>query len=169
MKKLIKMLIAAIFFLGFNNIMARAQELLPEVVVRSVNYKYIKSVIDTTAAETVKNLQKMAASYDIKNSEYYDDEYESYSVSLYIPQGQILAVYDSDGKLLRTAERFKNVSLPPAVRNAVNARYPDWIIARDVYIVNYTEEGMNKKMYKMLLQNGDERKRIKTDEKGNFK
>jgi hypothetical protein len=168
MKKLIKMLIAAVALLGFN-ISARAQELMPEVTIKSVNYKYIRSVLDTTGAQAVKTLQKMAATYDIKNSEYYDDEYESYSVSMYIPQGQILAVYDANGKLLRTAEKFKNVSLPPAVRNAVYTSFPDWVIARDVYLVNYTEEGMNNKMYKLLLQNGDQRKRVKTDEKGNFK
>ncbi len=80
-----------------------------------------------------------------------------------------MATYDKDGKILRTAERFSNVVLPPSVRKSVAENYPDWVIAKDVYLVNF-HAGSNhiSKVYKILLENGDQRKRIKTDEKGNF-
>ena len=81
-----------------------------------------------------------------------------------------MATYDKNGKLLRTAERFKNVALPSAVRNAVFSRYPEWNIYKDIYTVNYYHEksSNSKKVYKLLLEKGDERMRVKTTENGDF-
>ncbi|MFM1972198.1 MAG: hypothetical protein RL185_880 [Bacteroidota bacterium] len=146
-----------------------AQETLPPVTVTSLNYKYLKSVADPNAAQKVNLLERKAATYNVKESDYYEDEFEQYYVSFYLPKGQVLATYDKNGKVLRTAERFSNVVLPTMVRTAVTETYPEWTIAKDVYLVNY-HAGSNhlSKVYKMVLENGDKRKRVKTDEKGNF-
>ena len=169
MKPFRVMMLLCILLLGLS-VKTFAQE-LPEVTVVSLNYKYIKSVFDTTAAQPVKLLQRRAASYNIKNSDFYEDEYDDFFVSFYIPQGQLLATYDKEGKLLRTAERYKNVALPTEIRRAVANRFPDWRIAKDVYLVNYYGESsdvVSKKMYKLLLENGDERMRTKIDSEGVF-
>lgn len=146
-----------------------AQETLPPVTVTSLNYKYLKSVADPNAAQKVNLLERKAATYNVKESDYYEDEFEQYYVSFYLPKGQVLATYDKNGKVLRTAERFSNVVLPTMVRTAVTETYPEWTIAKDVYLVNYHAESNHlSKVYKMVLENGDKRKRVKTDEKGNF-
>jgi hypothetical protein len=49
--------------------------------------------------------------------------YDNYVVSFYIPEGKILAAYDKDGRLLRTAERYKDVAVPKKVREAVAKKY----------------------------------------------
>jgi hypothetical protein len=147
-----------------------AQDTLPGVTVISYNYKYLKSINDTNSAQPVKMLQKHSANYDIKSSEYYEEDYNEYFIAFYIPQGEILATYDRDGKIIRTAERFKNVGLPADVRKSVNARFPNWAIAKDFYLVSYYAEAKNptKKMYKLILENGSKRMRVKTNEKGEF-
>ena len=58
-----------------------AQETLPEVKVVSLNYKYFKSIYDSTAAQPVRLLERRAANFDIKNSEFYEEEYDNYFVS----------------------------------------------------------------------------------------
>lgn len=141
---------------------------LPEIEIVAVNYKYLDAAGDEDVAEPVKLLQREAAAFDLKNSEYYQDEYDTYFISFFIPEGKILASYDRDGKLLRTAEKFKNISLPRAVTEAIAERFPNWTIAEDVYLVNYHEAKGASKRYKILLENGDKRMRVKTDEKGNF-
>ena len=167
MKKL-KLVLLSCIVLAFINIHAYAQE-LPTVTVKSLNYKYIRSVYDTNAAQPVKLLERRAASYDIKSDEFYEEDYENYFISFYLPRGQVLATYDQDGKLLRTAERFKNVALPPVVRQSVVRRYPEWSIKKDIYVVNYNGEWDKvKKVYKVILENGDKRIRVKTDEQGEF-
>lgn len=166
MKKLKMMLLLSVFTIGIS-LQSMAQDLMPGVTVKAANYKYLKSVADTGTSLDVRRMQQRAAAYDIKNSEYYEEEYEYYFISFYIPDGEILAAYDQDGKLLRTAEKFKNVSVPSEVRNAVVKRFPNWSLTQDVYLVNYNEGKGAKKVYKFILENGDKRMRIKTDEKGN--
>jgi hypothetical protein len=88
-----------IFLLTGTNINLFSQETLPEVTVVSMNYKYLKSVHDTSAAQPVRLLERRAASFDIKKSDFYEEDQEEYFVSFYIPQGQILAFYDKNGKI----------------------------------------------------------------------
>ena len=145
-----------------------AQEVLPEVTVMARNYKYMKAADTKNAPTPVNLLERKTAAYDIKNSEYYNDEYDSYSVTFYLPEGYVLGVYDQDGKLLRTAERFKDISLPPAVRNAVAKRYPNWGVSKDLYVVNYKDQDGAKMVYKMVLENGRKRLKVKANEKGEF-
>lgn len=167
MKKAKLMLSLGVCLIGFT-IQSSAQEVLPEVKVLAVNYKYIKSVTDKGASEPVKRLENRAAAYDVKSSDFYEDEYDTYFVSFYLPEGKILAAYDKDGKLLRTAEKFKNVKLPSEVAQAVAKRFPQWSISKDVYQVTYFDSKGANKSYKLLLENGSKRMRVKTNEKGEF-
>lgn len=141
---------------------------LPEIKLVAVNYKYLDAAGNEDAALSVQQLQQQVAEYDVKKTDFYTDEYDLYNVNFFIPEGKILASYDKDGNLLRTAEKFKDVALPQAVREAVAGRFPNWIITGDVYLVNYHGPDKVTKLYKILLENGEQRMRIKTDEKGNF-
>lgn len=145
-----------------------AQEVLPEVVVTAGNYKYLRSIDNKDAAQPVKLLERVAAAYDVKSSDYYEEENGAYFISFSLPQGYILAYYDESGKLIRTAERFKNVALPSVVRTAVGTRYPNWTISNDIFLVKYEDASGARKVYKMLLRNGSKRLRIKTNDKGEF-
>ena len=144
-------------------------EQLSEVVVYATNYKYLNSVnTEEVASVPVEMLERKVAAFDVKGSEFYQDDWGIYNINFYIPEGRILAAYDSDGKLLRTAERFKDINLPMTVKKAVLDRFPEWSITKDIYLVNYHEDrGVNKK-YKLKLENGDKILRIKVDEKGEF-
>lgn len=142
---------------------------LPEVVITAVNYKYLNSVDAVDTDLSVQMLQEQVAMYDLKNSDLYYDDYDTYNVSFYIPNGKILAAYDKDGKVIRTIERFKNIKLPKNVRNAIFKRFPNWTLAKDVYSVSYnTDAASVKKTYKVKLENNGEVIRVKLDEKGNF-
>ncbi|MEX2513648.1 MAG: nicotinate-nucleotide adenylyltransferase [Cyclobacteriaceae bacterium] len=167
MKKLKLMPVVGVFVLGFT-ISSFGQVELPEIEVTAVNYKYLNSANMEEEAEPVRRLQLEAAAFDVQNSDFYQDEYDFYYVSFFIPEGKILASYDKDGQLLRTAEKFKNVEVPKAVRESVAKRFPQWVISKDVYLVNYHDEKGSKKTYKLLLENGNKRLKVKTDENGEF-
>jgi len=144
-------------------------EELSEVVVYATNYKYLHNVnTEEVASVPVELLERKVAAFNVKDSEYYQDDWGVYNINFYIPDGRILAAYDSDGKLLRTAERFKDINLPMAVKKAVLNRFPEWTITKDVYLVNYHEDKGVTKKYKLKLENGDETIRVKVDEKGEF-
>lgn len=166
MKNLKFFLILIILISGFSSI-SMAQIVLPEVKIEAINYKYLNAVGDAVALP-VKRLQREVAAFDLKTSDFYEDEYDTYFISFYIPEGEILAAYDKDGKLLRTAEKYKNVKLPPAIASTVAQKYPGWGIAKDVYLVSYYESRGISKVYKLILENGNKRMRIKTNENGDI-
>ncbi|MBS1603996.1 MAG: nicotinate-nucleotide adenylyltransferase [Bacteroidetes bacterium] len=161
------MVVATVCALGYVA-PAFSQETLPEVTVTAANYKYLKNVNGKDVAIPVQRLQRMAASYDIKNSDIYEEDYDTYFISFYLPEGQILAAYNKDGKLIRTAEKYKDVKLPAAVTKAVIARFPNWSITKDVYLVNYFDaaDGSAVKKYKLVLQNGNKQVRVQVNEEG---
>ena len=145
------------------------QETLPAVTVLARNYQYLRSADSREAAQPVRLLERKAATYDVKSSDYYEDDYANYFISFYLPEGYVLATYDSTGKIIRTAERFRNVALPLAVRDAVAERFPKWAITNDIYKVEYKDQEGAEKQYKLVLQNGTKRVRVKINEKGEFK
>jgi hypothetical protein len=158
--------ILIILISGFT-LYSNAQIVLPEVKIEAINYKYLNSVGDAVALP-VKRLQREVAAFDLKTSDFYEDEYDTYFISFYIPEGEILAAYDKDGKLLRTAEKYKNVKLPLPVAATVAQKYPGWGIAKDVYLVSYYESRGISKVFKLILENGNKRMRIKTNENGDI-
>lgn len=167
MKKLIiGLFVLGLMTQGFAQITKVEQ--LSEVVVVAVNYKYLNQVDNQEAAIPVELLQRKVATYDLKNQDFYDDDFDFYTVSFFIPEGKIVAAYDSNGKILRTIERYKDIALPMDVSMAVAKRFPGWSITKDVYLINYHEEkGVNKK-FKLTLENGDKRLKVKVDSEGNF-
>ena len=131
-----------------------SQTVLPEIIIRAANYKYLNAVSPEEASQPVDMAEQAAAAYDIKGQEFYEDEYDKYFVSFIIPEGKILAAYDKDGKLLRTAERYNSVGLPQAVKQAVAIKYPGWAISKDVYLVNYqANEGSYQKVIQTFIGN----------------
>jgi len=142
--------------------------MLPEVEVRATNYKYLNSIDNTEAAVSVKLLEDMVAKFDVRSSEFYEDGNDFYKVYFYIPDGRIVAAYDKDGKILYTVEKFNNVALPNNVASSVAERFPGWKIAKDVYKVNYDAGSGTNKQYKIVLENGKKRIRVKVDDDGVF-
>ncbi|APG59871.1 nicotinate-nucleotide adenylyltransferase [Christiangramia salexigens] len=165
MKKLLIVLLA----LGLTPQLFAQIEELSEVTVLATNYKYLNDVnTGEVASIPVKELERQVASFNIKEADFYHDDYDEYVVSFYIPQGKILAAYDRDGNILRAAERFENIKLPLVITEAVLGKYPGWTITQDVYLVTFYENrGANKK-YKLKLENAGKTMRVKLDEMGNF-
>ena len=131
-----KKVILALFAFGIA-IPSFAQVItLPEVEVSAKNYKYLDDVKSTSAAQPVQMLERYATTYDIRKSEYYEDDYDNYFISFFIPEGKILAAYDREGNLLRTVEKYENIALPPAVAKSVAKNYPGWKMTKNAYLVN---------------------------------
>ena len=140
---------------------------LSEVEI-SVNYKYLDAVDADRIAKPVKLLEDNALNYTTNKDDLYDDEYKNYKVSFYIPDGKVVAAYNSDGKIIRTIEKYKNIRLPLEVLQSVATRFPNWAVVENVYLVNYHCDKGIKKQYKIKIKNDDKVVNIKTDEQGNF-
>lgn len=166
-----KTLIISLLAIGITGL-AYSQEAkleeLSEVVVEAVNYKYLSTTDNKEAAVPVKMLERKAAAYDVTTKDYYQDNYDYYSVSFVIPDGKLVAVYDPDGKILRTIEKFKDIQLPDAISKALQDRFPNWEIVQDVYRIRYEDRKGALKNYKIKLQNGEKTMKVMMSEEGEF-
>lgn len=146
-----------------------AEVVLEEVEEVGVNYKYLNAIGYRGAAEPVKMLAQKVASFDFKNSIKNDKEDIDYHVSFENPHGEILAVFDNEGEIIKTTEKFNDISLPLVVSNAIVEKYPGWRITGDNYMVTYVKDGELNKTYKLYIEKTNVGKRvINTDENGNF-
>ncbi len=143
-------------------------EQLSEVVVEAVNYRYLNQLDNSQAAIPVKMLERKVAAYDVTQQDFYEDDFEYYTVNFIIPEGKIVAAYDPQGKIIRTIERFEDIALPAAVRNSLAKRFPNWKVTKDVYKVNYHQTKGVDKTYKIKLVNGDKTMRVKMTDDGKF-
>ena len=108
-----------IFGLAIQTFAQVRTEKLSEVVIAATNYKYLNKTGLENASIPVSLLEQKVASFDLKNSDFYQDDYDYYEITFYIPEGYILAAYDKNGEILRTAERFNDVALPQEVITSV--------------------------------------------------
>ena len=166
-----KKLILGLFILGLTTqVIAQVTKVeeLSEVVVTAVNYKYLNQTDNLEAAVPVQMLQRKAAAYDIKAQEFYQDDFDFYTVSFYIPDGKLVAVYNPEGEILRTIEKFDNVKLPIEISQALAERFPNWEPIKDVYRITYKDTRGANKVYKLKLRNGDKTMRVKMNEDGDY-
>ena len=163
-----KKLIIGLFIFGLTTQVFSQVIELSEVNV-SVNYKYLDAIDLDQIPIPVKILTEKVLNFEANKDDLYDDEYDTYRVSFFIPDGKVVAAYDNNGKILRTIEKYKNIRLPQGVLQAIAERFPNWAVIEDVYEVNYhCDKGITKKHYKIKLENQDKIVSIKTDAKGNF-
>ncbi|SFS99848.1 hypothetical protein SAMN04487906_2420 [Zhouia amylolytica] len=133
-----------------------------------INTTYLKDVLDNNSPENVKDMQHKVASYDITESDLFDDEYDSYKVFFEHTNSMIIATFDEEGKIVRSYEKFKNVLLPPAIRNSVYQKYPGWTLHKDIYLVSYYVDKDTKKQYRIQLRKDNQKKNLVVDTYGNI-
>ena len=127
-----------------------------------------KQFIPEAEAIPVEQLQMKVSDFNVKELDIYSDEYDLYDVYFIIPEGKVLASYDKENNLLRTVERYKNINLPLPVMESITKRFPNWSVSKNIYLVNYHESGNMRKLYKLTLENGDQRIKVKADDRGIF-
>jgi hypothetical protein len=163
-----KKLLLGLFIFGLTT-QINAQTIELTEVELSVNYKYLNATNSEEIAVPVKKLVNEVLAFNEDNTDVYIDDNGEYSVSFYIPEGEIIAAFNNDGKILRTFEKYNNIRLPLEVLQMIANRYPNWAIAGNTYLVSFhCDKGVTKKLYKIRLENMDEVLNIKTDEKGIF-
>lgn len=141
---------------------------LDKVVVSSVkNARYYNSVYSPHASVFVNQLESEAGKYDIKKSALFaGNTYNEYTVMFKNSHGKIIAMFDENGELYKSVERFEDVLLPERVRTTLLENYPDWMLRETVYRVNYFKGKDVKKIYKVEIYKGDDKIDLKINSEG---
>lgn len=173
-----KNLIIGLFVLGFTSLGYTQEQRhsnaveLADVIISPLNMSYLNKVQDEFTPVKVKHLEDKAARFDITESPVYDRKFEAYEVvftdAYNKNQGNIVATYDSNGKILRSLERYKETLLPPKVRNAIFKRYPNCSLESNLYLLTYYHNKDVKKVYKVRIKDGDKKMNLHVDHNGNM-
>ncbi|MGI9547492.1 MAG: hypothetical protein ACR2MM_09665 [Flavobacteriaceae bacterium] len=134
---------------------------LEGVTVTSPNFSYLAMVQDKRTPETVRGLERKAASFNLKESPVYNKIDKAFEVFFSNSKGHITATYDDEGKILVSFEKFEDVVLPVSIRNTVYESYPDWTMSKNTYMVTYYHNKGVKKTYHFQVKKGDETKNMK--------
>ncbi len=141
---------------------------LSDVTVSPINLDYIDKVREGAISEKVFTMEREASRYNIKKSRFFNNHQKSFEIKFSKKNGRITAIYDRNGKIRSTWERYKDLSLPPAVRNSVYKAYTGWTMVGNAYMVSYHSNFGVKKVYKVRMAKGDVKKNVKIDTEGNL-
>lgn len=101
-----------------------------------------------------------------EHSEFANSIGESvFYVTFRCAKGSLTAEYDSEGNLIATRQKFKNVSLPPEIRTEIYRDYKGWEVTNINYKARGKGEVVKNRRYVIRLEKEGQkkvlRKRIK--------
>ncbi|MDR5589813.1 hypothetical protein [Christiangramia sp. SM2212] len=107
----------------------------------------------------------MKSNFDINNfiAEIDGDENTSYLVTFKSSKGQLSADFNHEGDLVRTYQKFKDIALPLDVRREVYMSNKGWNMTSNKYIASGDGDLIEKEVYKIKLENGNQKRNIKLD------
>lgn len=164
MKTLISIFIVGISFLCYSQDPINKTNLveLDDVTIFTINANYLASVQDQYTPSEVALLQDKVAHYNISKSKEFDSNLkgETFEVIFKNSKGSINAFYNSSGKIGSAYERFNNIMLPRVVQKQLTEFNRDWSVVGNLYACRYDGEDLINRSYKILLEKGDDKKKI---------
>jgi len=137
---------------------------LDDVEISSLNYHYLRTVQDESTPNAVKQIQLVAANYDITSNPRYDKKaIKPFEVVFRSKKGKIIAYYDNKGEILSSDENFKNVLLPLVIRKKLIVENIGWEMKSNQYLCSYYDDKVVTKMLKIGLTDGKHTKKLRID------
>lgn len=168
--KTMKTIVIGLAFLSFSNIVnSQTPETsvnrvkLNEVIISPIkNVSYYNAVYDPYTAKGVKDLETIVAKHDVSASNEYGN-YDSYIFIFKNNVGKIVTMYDKDGELLSSVEKFKDIQMPEKVRLALLSKYPGWRLNSTVFRVKYVHNKEVEKAYYLQIIKGADKLNVKVN------
>ncbi|QYA26151.1 hypothetical protein G3I01_11715 [Gramella sp. MT6] len=170
-----KNLVFGLFVLGLTNLgfsqtinNENNEVKLEAVEISGYNLNYLEEVEEPDVSDNVSSLEKEAASFDVKSLDEFDGRKELYTVKFIGTNGFLLADYDWNGKIVKTTERYRNISLPKNLIKSVLNEYPQSQFLKVVYNVNYDVQKEVEKTYRIKIMNNGKNRNLKISSDHNF-
>ena len=133
------------------------------------NVEYLKIMERQPVPKQVKSLEKIVASYDIKELEIYNSKSPSvYDVVFAEGKNTVIASFDKYGRIIRSISKFYDVRIPHDPSVTISKNYPGWKFSKTLCLIKYSKGKAVEIMYEVQLVNNKEKKIIKTDASGNM-
>ena len=127
---------------------------------------FVYTVNESYAGEFSKDaIGFMNANFDIDAfiAEFESGKYDTFLVTLRSSKGYLNADFDKDGNLVKTYQKFKDIALPLDIRREVYMANKGWTMTQNKYIASGRGELIENEVYKVKLEDGNQKKSIKID------
>ncbi len=146
-----------------------AKKHINSVSLKRKNSIYLVRKGTNQESNTVNYWMRKIADFDLNNTSVFDNsEKASYRIVFKNKQARITTVYDNNGGILTSKEKFYNIKIPHKLRVLILKENPGWSFTKNTYYVTYNKEhGIEKQEYKIQISQGHIKKTLKFDK--NFK
>ena len=161
--------IMGLLMIGMSNL-GLAQYALPKfsnpfhesVHTIATDVGYLSEVQGSTTPNQVKLIEREVSNWNPNESSKFNPKRELLvTANFKTSVGYIAAEYDKKGNIKWAKERFKNVTLPNSIARDIIKQYPGWSFAQTKYVLNYVNGEVSKKLFKVVIKKGDQRKRLR--------
>ena len=130
-----------------------------------LNQDYLNSVHNNSMATQVHDLEKTISQFDVTSAKGFNGNPKPFKTAFKTDNATVEVLYNKEGKIISTIEKYKKIKLPDPVRDAVFKKYKDWALLKVEYQVYYTTNDV-KKIYQVKITNGKTKKKIKVNANG---
>lgn len=90
-------------------------------------------------------------------------KYDSYEVTMRSRKGFITADYNRTGEMVSTYQKFKNINLPYDEIVKLHKDFRGWSVVKTLHVATTYRGDTNKEFYKVKLENGNKKRKIRID------
>ena len=170
-----KNLVIGIFVLGLTslgfsqNTNGEEEEVqLERIEISGTNLNYIAEVQDMELSDNVISLENEASVFNVQSLRDFDGRKAPYKVKFKGSKGFIIADYDRNGRIIKTAERYTNINLPKSLIRSVLKQYPQSSFLKVVYTVDYEALKDVEKTYRIKIMKDGKKRNLKISSGSNF-
>lgn len=146
--------------LGYAQKLDVERVMLADVKISTLNNDYLHAIQDDKTPLDLIGVQKLIASYDVKDASFYKPENETYEVYFKTKKGKSTVYYDADGKILKSHEFYSNVQVPPEIWKEIYRDNEGWLMVKNKYSSTYSDSEIRNRRYKVFLSDGDQTKKV---------
>lgn len=144
-----------------KNLTKHIEEKSKYTIANTKNHHYLKMTKVQSSSVVIRQMQKEAADYDVKNASIYDNsEKATYLVVFKNKGNKLIARYDRNGKILSTTEHYKNIALPTNLKVAIAKKHPGWEFIQNSCHFSYDHSKGLHKNIKLQLKQGKSKKTL---------
>lgn len=125
-------------------------------------------LLEKQAGEFEKDpIAYLSSNFDIKGflQQLKAENYDSVLITFRSTKGYMEADFDKEGNILSTQLRFKNIALPHEIRQELFKSNKGWSMIKNKYVAYGTGDFLEKEVYKIKMQNGNQKRMVKLDPK----
>lgn len=165
--------------LGFSAVLTNAQGII-ELNEARVDYNPVFSQVSQNGNKFTAKIKEshrgqfeqdpltfMMENFDVNQliAQMEGKKFDSFLVSFKSRKGELKVNYDKEGNIVNAFQRFKNIALPQAVAQQLFRENKGWSMTENLHVASAKNGKVQKDYYRITMENGKERKKVKLDAK----